>query len=292
MQIITIVKNDDPYLAAKEVLNLLDFSLADKTVLIKPNLTTANTASSGITTDAKIARAVLERLKNCQVYIGEGCGVDVFEAFKKNGYIELAKEFGAALINLNQDKIVKKIIPHPFYAKTLPIAETAAKCDYFINLSKLKIHSLARATLSLKNLFGAVIPLRNKLKLHPYIRKVIADLYQAIPSHLNIIDGIIGNQRDEVVSCPIKMGVVIGGYHPFYVDYVGAQIMGINPEKIEYLNYIKEILPSFEEIKILGEEISKVKKNFLRHRPLITHLRYCCQDIYAKCLNFKDEFIK
>lgn len=284
---VVIAKEKDVYNSAKKVLELLNFSLEGKKVFIKPNLTTGHPPESGITTDKEIVRAVLERLKRCEITIGDGSGgSDTFKAMHDNGYVDLAKNFGAKLVDLNQDNVVNAQVPDYTYFKSLPVAKSVLDCDYFINVSKLKIHALAGVTMSVKNLFGTVIPLQNKLIYHHRIRKVLVDLYKVIHSDLNLVDGFIANQRDEVLSYPVKVGVVFGGYSSFWVDWVGSQIMCVDPSGVEYLKKLKEEIPE-EEIEIAGRSIEEVKKPFKRTRPLTTKIRYICQDLRGRLLRMR-----
>jgi len=51
--------------------------------------------------------------------------------------------------------------------------------------------------------------------------------------YLTVIDGIIGMDREAPMEGrPKKSGVIIGGFHPVYTDYVTSYIMGFNYKKI------------------------------------------------------------
>lgn len=51
--------------------------------------------------------------------------------------------------------------------------------------------------------------------------------------YITIIDGIIGMDRDAPMEgYPNKSGVIIGGFHPVYSDYVASYIMGFDYRKI------------------------------------------------------------
>lgn len=270
---VCIVKDEDPYRATKKLLGMLSFTLKNKNVLIKPNLTTSDTSQSGITTDVNVVRAILEKLKNCEIKIGEGSSANTITAFKTNGYLELAEEFGAELVDLNKDTIVKRKISKSFNFKELPFAKTALDCDYLINVAKLKIHAKATVTLCLKNLFGTIIPRRNRVIFHPFINKIICDIAKIVRSDFNIIDGIIGNQLDEVISNPVKSGIVIGGYDALSVDLVGSKCMSINPDEVEHLILAQKLFGA-RHIEVVGEQIEDVRKRYKREPLMATKLRY------------------
>lgn len=275
---VCIIKGKDPYKTTKLLLKKLNFHLNGKKVLIKPNLVSVASSETGITTDVNIVRAILEELKDCNVIIGEGSAGNTKKAFEVNGYYDLAENFDIELIDFNEDTIVWKKIPKPFQYKKLPFAKTALQCDYLIDVSKLKIHAHATVTLSLKNLFGTIPKRRNKIIIHPFIRRAICDIAQIIKPDLNIIDGIIGNECDEVISHPVNSGIIIGGYDALSVDLIGCKCMGINPQEVEYLQLAQELFGP-RNIKLIGEKIEDVKINFKRERLAKTDIRYLKEKI-------------
>ena len=254
-----IVKETDSYRATKKLLDEMNFSLHNKKVLIKPNLTTSSSSESGITTDVNAVRAVLEQISDCDVIIGEGSGgADTMMAFEKNGYIDVAKEFDAQIIDFNKDEIIYVDVPKPFAFSKLPIAKTVLDCDYLINMSKLKIHSISKVTLSMKNLFGCVPLNKNKARIHKRINKASVDFLKIMHSDLNIVEGIIGNQSSEIISNPVKSGIVIGGYDAISVDIVGAMAMGVNPSKVKTIKLAQDFFGNRKPI-IHGPKIEDVR---------------------------------
>ncbi|MEM4389564.1 MAG: DUF362 domain-containing protein [Candidatus Micrarchaeia archaeon] len=281
MEKVYLIRSSDAYAGARSLLAKLNFSLRKKRVLIKPNLTVNASPKSGITPDVGLGRAVLERLEDCDVVIGDAGTGDTEGALTELGWAELAREFGARTMDLNRDEIVWLDIPHPFHARRIPFAKTAVSCDYLINIAKLKIHSLATVTLCLKNLFGCVPTRRHRLVLHPFIGKVVADIAQVIRSDLNLVDGIVGNELDEVVSHPVHSGILLAGRNPLAVDSVGARCMGVEPNEVEYLRLLTE-LRGLKRIEVIGERIEDVARAYRRERPLTTSLRYA----YERALSF------
>lgn len=259
-----IVKGKEPYKTTKELLNKMKFSLKNKKVFIKANVHPAKIPS----TDVNVIRAIIEKLKNCDIAIGGNVGI-LGESFKINKYDKLAREFNVKLVDLDKDERVLMKVKHPIRFKEFPIAKTALDADYVINAAKLKIHNHAKITLCSKNLFGCVSG-RTKLLIHSHINEAIHDYMQILRSDLNIIDGIIGNQNDEFFSKPIRSNIVIGSYDPLSVDIVGTKCMGIDPEEIEYLKLLnyKE-----RDIKVIGEKIENVMRKYDRIRRPIRTLR-------------------
>lgn len=228
-ELVCIEKGEDAYKTTKKALDRLNFRVKNKKVLIKPNLILDVPPEQGITTDVNVCKAIIERLENCDVTIGEG-GINTDESFKKFGYNKLAKEFNAKIVNLNNDEIIKAEVKNHLQFKKIPYANSVLESDYVIDVAKLKIHSLAQVTLSMKNMFGCVPGRVNKVMIHPLINKAIVDILQVRYPDFCVIDGIIGNQRDECYSDPVKAGLVIAGKDALAVDSIATRCMGINPK--------------------------------------------------------------
>ncbi|MCK5286821.1 MAG: DUF362 domain-containing protein, partial [Thermodesulfovibrionia bacterium] len=194
-----ISQKDNPYKGACEALDALGFSVRGKRVYIKPNLTGGEPSENGMTIDIGLVRAVLERLHDCpRITIGESCS-DTKKAFDELGYRQLVDEFShVQLEDIRSAEIVWKSIPKPYHTREMPFNASIFEHDYVINIAKMKTHSLAGVTLCLKNIFGFVPTRKQKLMYHPFIRRALLDMNQIVPSHFCLVDGVWGNEFDEV----------------------------------------------------------------------------------------------
>ncbi|MFH1228980.1 MAG: DUF362 domain-containing protein [Candidatus Aenigmatarchaeota archaeon] len=269
MDKVYIVKGKDPYKTTKELLSKMNFSLKGKKVFIKTNVHPLKIPS----TDVGVVRAIVERLDGCKVTIGGNAGI-TGESFIINGYEKLAKDYNLNLIDLDRDEKVYVKVKKPLRFREMPIAKSALDNDYVINAAKLKIHSLWKVTLCLKNLFGCVSG-RTKILMHPHIDEAIHDYMQFLRSDLNIIDGIVGNQNDEFFPNPIRSNIMIGGHDILSVDVVGASCMGVDPQEVRYLNLLSS---GTKNIEVVGEKIENVIKKYdTRRRPIRT-VRFALED--------------
>lgn len=278
---VCIEKGENAYETTKRALDKLNFKVKNKKVLIKPNLVTEATANQGITTDVNVVRAIIEKLENCDITIGEG-GLNTDESFEKLGYNKLAQDFNIKLVDLNKDKIIKAEVKNPLHLKKIPYASSVLSYDYIIDVAKLKIHSLAQVTLAMKNMFGCVPTRKNKVMIHPFINKAIVDILQVRYPDFCVIDGIIGNQRDECRSDPVKANIIIAGRDAIAVDIIGTRCMGIDPIEIEHINNAIKVFGK-REIEVIGEKIEDVAKKFNRSVKLTTKMRYLCEGALSRC---------
>ncbi len=269
-----LAKTNDAYLGACEALDALKFSVSGKRVYIKPNLTGGRPAKDGLTIDTGAVRAVLERLHDCpQITIGESCS-DTTSAFEELGYAELVKEFpNVRLEDIRSSEIVWKPVPKPYHTGEMPFNANVFKHDYIINIAKMKTHSLAGVTLCMKNIFGFVPTRKHKLMYHPFIRKAILDMNQIVPSHFCMVDGVWGNEFDEIQSTPKFTGAIVAGENILAVDIVAAEIMGINLNKIDTYKMAFELWGD-PEVNLLGSEIDEVKTRYRQGCLFTTRIRY------------------
>ncbi|MBI3091767.1 MAG: DUF362 domain-containing protein [Candidatus Tectomicrobia bacterium] len=254
-------RGDGAYGAARRLLERMGFGLRGKRVFVKPNLVNAKSAAEGVTTDLGVCRAIFERLEDCRVTLGDAGG-DTKASLRRNGYTKLCREFGVETVDLNDDEIVWLEVPRPVVYERVPFSRRVLEAEVRIDVAKLKLHSSAQVTLTLKNWFGCVPTYRERSKIHPRISRAIVDLVQVAPPHLCLIDGIIGNNFNEVTPSPIHVGIMIGGRDALAVDIVGTQCMGINPDDIVQLTEARRILGE-RTIAIDGPAIEEVMVPFL-----------------------------
>ena len=269
-----LAKTDDAYKGTCEALDALGFSVSGKSVYIKPNLTGGRPSCDGLTADIGSVRAVLERLHDCpRITIGESCS-DTTNAFDELGYRELAEEFpGVQLEDIRTSEIVWKPIPRPFHTKEMPFNASVFEYDYVVNIAKMKTHSLAGVTLCLKNIFGFIPTRKQKLMYHPFIRKAMLDMNQVVPSHFSIVDGVWGNEFDEIQSTPKHTGAIIAGENLLAVDTIAAETMGIDVNDMDTYRSAFELWGK-PEINLLGCRVDEVRTKFRQGCLFTTRLRY------------------
>jgi len=263
---VAIVKGTNPQdmtVKALEMVNADKVLSEEKPILIKPNYINAKHPSTGITTDSRVIEGVVKFLKQHnakEIIIGEGSGfADTFEAFQVAGVDAVAERWNVKLVDLNKDEFVEVRPPNPLALKKVKIAKTALEST-IISVPKLKPHRLARVTLSLKNMMGAVTP---KGAIHNHLSEKIVDLASIIKPSVAVIDGIIAGEGHETSGNPVEMNLVIAGTDPVAVDAVGAAVMSIPPESVKHLRLAEEKglgTCNLKEITVLGEPIEKVKK--------------------------------
>ncbi len=247
-------------------------------VLVKPNLGCGY--KSYETTDWRVVKPIVQEAKQAgasQVYIGEGegCGYGM-GVFDGAGYTANIPD--VTYVNFND------IVSNPYYNVSVsgglwdtPIAipQVYFDADVVISVPKLKTHSAAGVTLSLKNAMGVPpVPLysspgwtyRNLIHDNYEVRKTIAQINLARKPDFAVIDAILAGQGEGPWAAnPIEVDTILASRDLVALDAVGATSMGIDPERIPYLVYAHEKnlgILDLDAIRITGTPIAAVQKNF------------------------------
>ncbi len=253
-----------------------EFSLPvqGKTVLLKPNFVGLDPEGKTNTHPAVVgaAREAFLRLGASAVWIGEGPALErdtqaVVESILLREFLgPLARIF----VDLNMDDVERVVLrTHASRLKQLYLPKTALGVDFLVSMPKMKTHHWAGVTLSLKNMFG-VVPGGcygwPKNVLHwAGIDPAILDINAALRPDFAIVDGIIGMEGNGPIQGQAKpCGLLVAGDDPVAVDATCVRIMGLLPEKINYIARAATLLGHMQQDKIqqIGESISHTRTPF------------------------------
>jgi len=186
-------------------------------------------------------------------------------------------------VDLNVEDVERLVLAtHASRLKELYLPKIIRGVDFLVSLPKLKTHHWAGVTLSLKNMFG-VVPGScygwPKNILHwAGIDRAILDINAAVRPDFAIVDGIIGMEGNGPIQGVSKpSGVLVLGDDPVAVDSTCTRIMGLQPEKIDYLARAATLLGHIqtEKIRQLGETIASVRTPF----AVLEAFRHLRQDV-------------
>ncbi len=130
-------------------------------IVVKPNMVSVTKPLSG--THAEALDGVLNFIRqrtDREIVVAEGSAyADSLKGFQEYGMAEVAKSYGARLVDLNRDQWVEvKVVDRDLQPITLRFARTIAESDCRISLTPMKTHDAVIVTLSLKNLvMGSLI---------------------------------------------------------------------------------------------------------------------------------------
>ncbi len=241
----------------ERLLAALDYTPAKKKVVIKPNIVVPAKGDSAVVTSPEVVRHLIRWLYKRgaeDIIIGESPALiaDVDKCFEESGFSEMAREEGAALVDLSS--LPRRKLPWRYGTLFLP--DIVFERTY-INVAKMKTHVQTTVSLGIKNQKGLLLPV-DKKKFHRLgLHEPIAELSRLIRPELTIIDATFAMDGDGPIwGGRVKLGLLVGGTEPIDVDLACLRIMGINPESVEHLRlltpeggYSPEITGDIEQIK-------------------------------------------
>ncbi len=158
-----------------------DIRLGER-IVVKPNMVSVAKPLSATHADA--LRAVLEFLKartSREITIAEGTACsDTRKGFARYGYCDVARHYGAKLVDLNRDRWAHvDLVDRDFKPLTLRVARTIAESDCRISLAPMKTHDTVVVTLSLKNLvMGSLI--RRHRDVGPVLERILHTVHHKV----------------------------------------------------------------------------------------------------------------
>jgi len=187
------------------------------------------------------------------------------------GYERVEEMTGVRLHCPTTYTCVKKKVAHPMLFQELNVSRLAVDPGtILINVPKLKTHNLSITSLGMKNLMGLVnvfdrhyclqawldMPSEIRAESRPRrewftrdmhelwqdgLARRLVDTAQAIPTSLNIIEGVVGREGTGFQRGQNRpLGLVVAGTNLVAVDAVASYLMGFDPQHIGYLRMAAE----------------------------------------------------
>jgi uncharacterized protein (DUF362 family) len=244
---VAIVRSSEVSRAVENALNLIggfDKVVSDSSpILIKPNFCGGVPGERGSHTSVAVLESLLELLApfKKEVFIGEADGSFNWadQVFSSLNIYEVAKRYGAKVVNLSKGPSLELTVPQPLLLKTVRASRLLMECA-IISVAALKTHPWTGVTFSMKNMYGAVYE-QEKALLHAGLDKNIVDIIKVIRPKICLVDGIYAVKRGGfkygvwVGYPPEKMDLIVAGYDPVATDAVCTSLLGRNPSQINYI---------------------------------------------------------
>ena len=244
-------------------------------VLLKPNFVEYDPGTVINTDPRLVAAAVLafRRLGARSVTVGEGPGHrrDTMYVLERSGLGDALRAVEAPFVDLNVDAVAPVRLPSSYTTLgELWLPRTLTEADVVVSMPKMKMHHWAGVTLSLKNCFGCV-PSRiygwPKNVLHyAGLSRAILDVAAAVRPSLAIVDAIVAMQGNGPISGePAPIGAIVVGDDPVATDVVAASMMGIDPERVDYLSEAARFLGQGDRdaIATRGEDPGRFQRRLI-----------------------------
>ncbi len=258
-------------------------NISRKKIAVKPNLLTAASPESGVTTHPEFFRAVIHFIKEHKgipVLVESPAFFHIDKVLKKCGYDEIINKEKIQIADTTKISVIRNENAKKY--KSFHVAEDIVKADFIFNLPKLKTHTLTYFTGAVKNLFGTIHGLEKskwhvKTESEQEFISFILDLYGAFEYSkkdriISFMDGIIGLEGEGPGKSgqPVLSKAVIAGMDAIAVDTVAITIAGLEVSKsVICIEGEKRGLgiSTIEKIKIAGESLSDFNNKFIPPKP-------------------------
>jgi uncharacterized protein (DUF362 family) len=249
------------------------------TVYVKPN---GVSFSAHAYTDPRVLEALLAYLRRrgyTRLAVMENCTGGLFTrlVFKLTGYAELCRRYGAEAVYLDEGPTVGVTlrgedaptqIPRRLYEELI-----AHKGDNsYLNLPKLKTHSMATVTLGVKN--QQAFPVHaDRMHRHSHftLHARLAAIYDLIRPDFTIIEGLTGTQHGHIPAtalldeCLVPFNLLIGGADTLAVDAVGARVFGYDVAEVIHLRLAAEWglgVGKLTDVDVVGVPLTSFTKRY------------------------------
>jgi uncharacterized protein (DUF362 family) len=262
----------------------LGVDVRGKSVLLKPNMVEYEPGEAINTHPAVVAGAAvaLRRAGAGRVVVGEGPGHrrDVEYLLTATGLYDRLQDERIAFVDLNHDDVREVPLRSWFTGmRSLALPESVLGADLVVSMPKLKAHHWAGMTCGMKNLFGTLPGAvygwpKNILHVHG-IDNSILDLASTIRPGLTIVDAVVGMDGDgPIMGEPHPLGFVAMGADVVAVDATCARVVGIDPDKLVYLEAAGNYLGNVDagRIRQVGERTDRFRSDFTLI-PRMQHIR-------------------
>jgi uncharacterized protein (DUF362 family) len=225
-------------------------------VVIKPNL--VNASPPPVTTPVALVAAIAEYVRSvskARIVIAEGCGAALYgteRPFRKLGYLKLADSMGLGLVDLNHSELVKlndtRCQIYPDFMMPRLVMES-----FLISVPVLKRHSLAKVTLTMKNMMGCAPPKHyggfwKKSKFHHSLHRAVFEMNLHRAPDFTILDGSVGMAKSHLggPKCMPPVERLVGGFDPVAVDACGAELLCVDWREVDHIDLANGVLGNAE----------------------------------------------
>jgi uncharacterized protein (DUF362 family) len=224
-------------------LNLSEKLTRSSTLFIKPNLTFP-IFRKGVMTTPECIEALVVSLKDYtdRIIVGEADSggynrFSIDEVQQKIGLKNLEKKYGIRVVNLS--RLPRNDI-HLMCGRrriTFPLPNLLLnESDIVISAAVPKVHMNTKVSMTVKNLWGCIPEPAIRLRLHPYLDRVLSEIIRSLKNTIAVIDGRYGlNRSGPMQGDPVDLNWLMVSDNLYAADALCCRLMQIEPESIYYI---------------------------------------------------------
>lgn len=213
-------------------------------VVVKPNISWDRAPELAANTNPAVVATVIRLAyeagaKTVRVF-DNSCNTDR-RCYVRSGIADAARAAGAQ-VSFVEDRNFAPMDLEGEKLREWPVHREVVEADKLINVPVAKHHSLARLTLSMKNLMGLIGGRRNLL--HQQIDVNLVDLTAFFRPALNVLDGTriltAGGPQGGSLDDVKVLDTVAASVDPVAIDAYGAAWFGMSGEDLGYVRVAHE----------------------------------------------------
>ena len=239
-------------------------------VFIKPNLTFP-VFRKGVMTNPECVEALVVLLKDYtdRIIIGEADSggynrFSIDDVQQKIGLKELEKKYGIRVVNLS--RLPRRDIQFMYGHRrgTFPLPELLLdESDIVISAAVPKIHMNTQVSMTVKNLWGCIPEPSVRLKLHPFLNRVLFETVRSLKKTVAVIDGRYGlNRSGPMQGDPVELNWLMMADDLYAADALCCRLMQIDPQTVYYLRPV----PAEQDIELSQDHSKFVGPRFFLKR--------------------------
>jgi len=246
-------------------------------VFIKPNLTFP-VYRPGVMTNPECVEALVRVLKDhtTHITIGEADsgGYNRFsmdEVLARTGIKGLERKYGIRVVNLCH--LPARTIRFDCRGRgmDLPLPQLLLdETDLVISTAVPKIHMNTLVSMTVKNLWGCIPEPPVRLRLHPYLGRVLFEIVRQLKQAIGVVDGQYGlNRSGPMLGVPVNLGWLMVADDLYAADVAGCQLMQVDPRRVRHLSdtgHADYRMPSLGDIEFNRDLRPFLKEQFYLKR--------------------------
>lgn len=302
-------ETDLVYQAASEAVRAacdLPALVANKKVLIKPNILLRVTAKRAVCTHPAVIRALIRLCRDAgasQIIVADQPGMQLVEnpesAIETSGIAQVCRDEGVRWSSFAAGGYREVEVPSPLKLRKLLVANELLDADFVINVPKIKSHIQALYTGAIKNWFGTISFRDRKrshqlTKLEPFSESLV-DIYSVRPPDLTVMDAVIGMEgRGPSEGKPKLLGLLLASLDGVALDTVALACVDYTKMNVPHVRFAAAQglgEGELERIEIDGPDIADVRvpfelppRSFTNPPKIMTKLFYRLYYIEPKIL--------
>jgi uncharacterized protein (DUF362 family) len=246
-----------------------------KSAFIKVNIVRPAKPSSCVVTHPVVVEALIHVLRGLgitDIAVGDGpaAGVDGKEAFKKSGYLRLARKMKVRLVNLNEARCISREWEHGL----LELPDDILNSDFYINVAKMKTHFHTGVTLSIKNQQGLLTPSAKKANHREHdLHEALVSIAKVIQPDFIVVDAVESMEGEGPTKGKKKLThVMVYGKDMIETDLACCEFMGVSPSQVPHLERAVQQGLGRSGPEIVGQAFSDHRSSFEMPSPKPKHI--------------------